>query len=800
MRRVFQALGGTALTVSLCVSCSSTGGEGEVASYESQALVVAVPARIQAESYVRFAETTAVNSGGQCDRGDGVDMELTSDPNGGNCDVGWTAAGEWLEYDISTPTARAYDISVRAASMLTPRSYHVNLDGVSLGTKTAPSAGWQSFQDQVFSQVNLSAGNHVLRLAFDTGEVNVNYLDVTASAVTATCTDGIKNGTETGIDCGGSCPACPVAACTEQALARSAATASSSENANFPASLAIDGNTTTRWASAFSDPQWIFVDLGTSRHISKVVLNWEAAASKAYEIGVSNSASGPWQVVFSTSTGTGGIETISGLNATGRFVRMNSTARTTAFGNSLFEFQVFGDANPSCTVACAVSTTNSTTLSLKRADIGAREIINGVGLGARIVVDPVGGKLHFLTADGGIFQLNVAAGSGSTKTQLITGTQIMAGSGMTAASFQGLAFAPNGAMYVMANVTAGASNRGIVRRGTGTGSRTWVTFALTDPYPDSNTPFDHHFNGVVVSPDGNFVYITSGSRTDHGEIQSAAGQFPNAREVPLTASMFRLPTSGVNLVLKNDTAALNSAGFLFATGLRNSFDPQFGPGGEIFAGDNGPDADYSEELNVVRVGKNYGFPWRLGSENNSQQFSTYNPVKDAAGNWSDPRLHTGFAAVDNGSYKNDPTYPPAPAGLVDPITNRGPDADQFRDVTTGQVVDASATGRPMSTFTAHRSPLGLTFDNAGALCGDFKNNAVILSWGTANPVFPDHGEDLVLLKLRTIGTGQGYDVEASQIVTGLVRPIDSVLIGSKLYILEYSETAAGRIYELSLPH
>ena len=95
----------------------------------------------------------------------------------------------------------------------------------------------------------------------------------------------------------------------------------------------------------------------------------------------------------------------------------------------------------------------------------------------------------------------------------------------------------------------------------------------------------------------------------------------------------------------------------------------------------------------------------------------------------------------------DPEYEPedipaAPASMIDPIVNHGPDADQFRDVATGQVVDASDTHRPMTTFTAHRSPLGLSFDSAGALCGDFKSNAFILSWGAANPVFPDHGATL----------------------------------------------------------
>ncbi len=40
------------------------------------------------------------------------------------------------------------------------------------------------------------------------------------------------------------------------------ATASSTENASFPASAAVDGNTGTRWSSAFADPQWLLVAVG----------------------------------------------------------------------------------------------------------------------------------------------------------------------------------------------------------------------------------------------------------------------------------------------------------------------------------------------------------------------------------------------------------------------------------------------------------------------------------------------------------------------------------------------------------
>ena len=66
------------------------------------------------------------------------------------------------------------------------------------------------------------------------------------------------------------------------------ATASSAETAGTTANLAVDGNTTTRWGSAFTDPQWIMVDLGATTFITRVRLNWEAAYGKTYQIQTSN--------------------------------------------------------------------------------------------------------------------------------------------------------------------------------------------------------------------------------------------------------------------------------------------------------------------------------------------------------------------------------------------------------------------------------------------------------------------------------------------------------------------------------
>jgi fibronectin type 3 domain-containing protein len=118
------------------------------------------------------------------------------------------------------------------------------------------------------------------------------------------------------------------------------ATASSLEGAAYPASNVVDGSSTTRWSSAFSDPQWLQVDLGATHAISQVVLNWEAAYATAFQ--VQTSADGTtWTTIYSTTTGTGGVQTIP-VTGSGRYVRMYGTVRKTGYGYSLWEFQVYG--------------------------------------------------------------------------------------------------------------------------------------------------------------------------------------------------------------------------------------------------------------------------------------------------------------------------------------------------------------------------------------------------------------------------------------------------------------------------
>ncbi len=154
------------------------------------------------------------------------------------------------------------------------------------------------------------------------------------------------------------------------------ATASSTENGTFPASAAVDGNTGTRWSSAFSDPQWLQVDLGASASITQVVLQWEAAYAKAFQIQTSNDGTA-WTTIYSTTTGTGGTQTLN-VTGSGRYVRMYGTARATQYGYSLWEFGVYGSlSGGGCGTANAALNQPATASSTEGGGFPASAAVDG---------------------------------------------------------------------------------------------------------------------------------------------------------------------------------------------------------------------------------------------------------------------------------------------------------------------------------------------------------------------------------------------------------------------------------------
>jgi acyl-homoserine lactone acylase PvdQ len=117
------------------------------------------------------------------------------------------------------------------------------------------------------------------------------------------------------------------------------ATASSTEG-SFNAGNAIDGDSSTRWASGWSDNQSITLDLGTSQPVARTVLHWEAAFARGYQIEVSTDAT-TWQQAYTTTTADGDTDTVTFPAITGRYVRLTGTQRGTQYGYSLYELEVY---------------------------------------------------------------------------------------------------------------------------------------------------------------------------------------------------------------------------------------------------------------------------------------------------------------------------------------------------------------------------------------------------------------------------------------------------------------------------
>ncbi|KAF1009659.1 MAG: Beta-galactosidase BoGH2A [Luteibacter sp.] len=140
----------------------------------------------------------------------------------------------------------------------------------------------------------------------------------------------------------------PVSSNTNLAL-HQPITASDVENpVAFKAANANDGDTGTRWSSGFTNDQWISVDLGAVKTVNKVVLTWENAHATDYLIEVSIDGQ-KWNTVDENPASTGGVETRSFAAVSARYVRMHGVKRSTQYGYSLWEMEVYGPDDGSTT-------------------------------------------------------------------------------------------------------------------------------------------------------------------------------------------------------------------------------------------------------------------------------------------------------------------------------------------------------------------------------------------------------------------------------------------------------------------
>jgi glucose/arabinose dehydrogenase len=239
----------------------------------------------------------------------------------GGVDVGDINNGDWIEFD-PYKLNNATSFTARVSSGGTGGTLQVRTGsptGTIIGSAAVASTGsWETFTTVSGPISGAPAGTTSLYLTF-AGTGTAALFDVDSfTFATGTTTPPPTN-----------------------LALNHPATASSTESASTPAANAVDASATTRWSSAFSDPQWIQVDLGANHTVNRVRLLWEAAYGSAYQIQTSTDGT-TWTTARSVTGGNGGEDDNTGLNAQARYVRIYGTTRATQWGYSLFSFEVYG--------------------------------------------------------------------------------------------------------------------------------------------------------------------------------------------------------------------------------------------------------------------------------------------------------------------------------------------------------------------------------------------------------------------------------------------------------------------------
>lgn len=428
-------------------------------------------------------------------------------------------------------------------------------------------------------------------------------------------------------------------------------------------------------------------------------------------------------------------------------------------------------------------------------DIEIDYVLEAAPRSVRIDQDPISKDLYYNTLDGEIYRITSEGNDTLVFTSEDHGVTIM----------QGMLFHEND-LFVVGNISVneGRGMKGKVMRGRleENSDRIWTTLAESAEYGSMMSAFGHAFSGAVIDPAGEYIYVNSGARTDHGEVQDNQGAYPNHRERAITSVIFKLPLDGENIYLPDDMEALQEMGVIFVDGVRNMFSMAFSPKGHLFGVDNSGDYHHPEGMYWLREGHHFGFPWIIGGKKNPQQFSDFK---------ADPSTDYGlnrFAhAVNLGLFYNDPNFPEMPEDLrvTPPIQNIGPDANYYMNLDTGIVFKGDEIGRTIGTFTPHRSPLGLFFDSDSLLTDEFKGDAFVLSYTASSSALlqtfyedkPQMSEDLMHLELFYSKDFDNYIVRSTRIVENFSAPTDAVMVNNEVYIIQGRKP--GQIWKITLP-
>ncbi|MFQ3578772.1 MAG: carbohydrate-binding protein [Bacteroidales bacterium] len=107
-----------------------------------------------------------------------VDIENCTD-TGGGYNLGWTAAGEWVEYTCNVVTTGTYTLTLRVACNGSGRTVFLSAKGSTITNEVIipNTEGWQTWTDVIVNNIALTAGVQKIRLTIGvTDYVNLNYM------------------------------------------------------------------------------------------------------------------------------------------------------------------------------------------------------------------------------------------------------------------------------------------------------------------------------------------------------------------------------------------------------------------------------------------------------------------------------------------------------------------------------------------------------------------------------------------------------------------------------------------------
>ncbi len=231
--------------------------------------------------------------------------------------------GSYLDYQVNVSEKGEYKVILKLAAgdtQYNADSMLIKADGnVMAEVDITGSSSWTNFIEHTANVTFSSTGTHTLTIQSVGGACNVTDIVVEkvpsgSSGAEETETGNIAKGCKT--------------------------VASGAENDVFASQYAVDGDEGTRWSSDFADDAWIYVDLGKTYAVNKVVLKWEGAYGTDYKIQVSTDGN-HWTTVQNLKGQNGGTDTITFDATDARYVKMQGVTRALPYGYSLWEMEVY---------------------------------------------------------------------------------------------------------------------------------------------------------------------------------------------------------------------------------------------------------------------------------------------------------------------------------------------------------------------------------------------------------------------------------------------------------------------------